>query len=56
MYFLGGNPEGGSKTSGNSVQIVYQQKKSAVGADMGCRLDDDMQSYFAQDSFDICMG
>ena len=47
MSLSGGNPEGGSKTSGNSAQIAYQRKRSAVGADIECRLDEDIPSYFA---------
>ena len=47
MSLSGGNPEGGSKISGNLAQIAYQQERSAVGADIGCGLDDDMPSYFA---------
>ena len=55
MSLSGGNPEGGSKTSGNSAQIAYQWERSVVGADMGGRLDDDMPSCFVQASYDICM-
>ena len=51
-----GNPEGGSKTSGNSGQIAYQRGRSAVGADIECRLDNNMPSYNIQASFVICMG
>ena len=56
MSFLGGNPEGGSKTSGNSAQIAHQRGGSVVGANIELRLDDGMPSYFTQASFGICMG
>ena len=56
MSRTGGNPEGSSKILGNSAQIAYQQERSAVGADVGCRVDDNMPSYFAQASFSVCMG
>ena len=56
MSLSGGNPEGGLKISGNSVQIAYQGERSAVGADVGCRLNDNMPSYFTQASFGICIG
>ena len=56
MSLSGDNPEGGSKISENSVQIAYQRERSAVGADVGYGLDDNMPSYFAQASFGICMG
>ena len=56
MSLSEGNPVGGSKTPGNSAQIAYQCERSAVGAGIECRLDDDMPSYFAQASFGVCMG
>ena len=56
ILLSGGNPEGGSKTSGNSAQITYQRGRSVVVADIECRLDDDIPSYFAKASFGICMG
>ena len=56
MSLTGCNPEAGSEISGNSSQIAYQWDRSAVGADIECKLDDDMLSYFAQASFDIFMG
>ena len=41
----GGYPKGGLKTLGNSTQIAYQRERSAVGADIEYRLDDNMLSY-----------
>ena len=55
MALPGGNPERGSKTSGNSAQIAYQRERSVVGADLGCRLDNNMPSYFVQASFGVCI-
>ena len=55
MSRSGGNPEGGSKISRNSAQIAYQRERSAVGADIGCGLDDYMLCYFVQASFGVCM-
>ena len=56
MSLPGGSPEGGSETSGNLPQIANQRKRLAVGADMECKLDDDMPSYFAQSNFGLCIG
>ena len=56
MPLSGDNPEGGSKISGNSAKKANQRKRSAIGADIGYLMDDDMPSYFAQASFSISMG
>ena len=56
MTVLGSYPEDGSKTSGNSSQIAYQQERSAIDADIKYILDNDMPSYFLQASFGICVG
>ena len=56
MSLSGSNPEGNSKTPGNSALIAYQQKRSAVGANIECRLDDDMPSYFAQATLNVFVG
>ena len=47
MSLSGGNPEGGSKTLGRSSRIAYQWDRLAVGADIECRMDYNMPSYFA---------
>ena len=56
MSLSGGNPKGGSKTLGNSLQMAYQRDESTVGADKQCRLDNNIPIYFIQAGFGMCMG
>ena len=51
MSLSGSNPKGGSKISGDSLQIAYQWEESIAGADIECRLEDNILSYFAQAGF-----
>ena len=46
MSLLVGYPEGGAKISGNSAKTAYQLERSAIGANMECRLKVNSPSYF----------